>query len=425
MEDKILELFFSPERWEKAIGRGCLKGIRKDQLYQLAKPEVRAGLCALIRQGKYAVSPPHTAKIPKEGKNEYRTVYVNEPLDRVMLSIANDLLFDLCPEMVHPQCMSYLKGVGCGQVVQKASRMAVSSRESVIGWKSDLSKYFDSVPLRYIDAVFDSVEQKHGRSAIIDILRTYYHSDVYYDSEENAVRRNYQSLKQGCAVAAFLADAILYHIDEALSSMGGYYVRYSDDMLYIGGDHAEAMSRLEAELEKMGMRLNPKKVETLSRDRWFRFLGFSIKGADISLSSSRIKKIQEGIEAVTTRDRKATPGKALRAVNRLLYGSGAATGRSWAMQVLPTVNVRKDIDTLNGYILDCLRAVETGRRRVGGLGYVSGQAEGCIARGRGRNVASNRERTRGRIEGYLSLGCMWEALRKGRGVYDALLSTLE
>lgn len=49
-----------------------------------------------MMQGKYEISPPHTAQIPKEN-GEFRTVYVNEPIDRVVLGIANDLLFDLMP----------------------------------------------------------------------------------------------------------------------------------------------------------------------------------------------------------------------------------------------------------------------------------------------------------------------------------------
>ena len=47
-----------------------------------------------MRRGKYEISPPHTAQIPKDN-GEFRTVYVNEPMDRVVLGIANDLRFEL------------------------------------------------------------------------------------------------------------------------------------------------------------------------------------------------------------------------------------------------------------------------------------------------------------------------------------------
>ena len=81
-----------------------------------------------------------------------------------------------------------------------------------------MSKYFDSVPIEYVDWAFDKVEEKHGKSALIDIIRDYYHTDLYFD-EDNELGEKYQSLKQGCSVAAWLADVILYHIDEKLASL--------------------------------------------------------------------------------------------------------------------------------------------------------------------------------------------------------------
>lgn len=420
-EDKILEMFFEPERWRYAIDKGIGKDIRKDQLYQLTKPEVRIEICRTMREGTYRVSPPHTALIPKDTPGEFRTVYVNEPIDRIVLSIANDLLFELCPDMVHPRCKSYQKGIGCGKVVQEISREICRTEGQVIGWKSDLSKYFDSVPLEYVDAVFDDVESMHGHSALIDVIRDYYHTDLYFD-ENNVLQSKYQSLKQGCAVAAFLADAILYHIDRKISELDGYYVRYSDDMLFVGKDYGKAMELLTTELALMQMKLNPKKIEELTHTRWFKFLGYSIRGKDISLSCTRIKTFQKEIEKRTIKARGTSVLKAVNAVNRYLYkGCGEF---SWATQILPVCNVRRDIDILNEFVMDCIRAVATGKRKIGGLGHIRDGKEGCIARGTGRNVRTNREKTPKQIEGYLTLGCMQNALRTRKAVYRTLVSSL-
>lgn len=419
-EDKILTMFFAPERWQAAIAKGVDKDISKATLYQLTKPKTRAEMYRRIRDGQYKIMPPHAALIPKDN-GEYRTVYVNEPCDRILLSIANDLLFELMPEMTHPRCRSYQKGIGCGRVVQEVSRKIQDAHGAVIGWKSDLSKYFDSVPLGYVDEAFDKVETKYGKSALIDVLRGYYHTDLYFDTDGTLCGK-YQSLKQGCSVAAWLADVILCHIDARLAGLDGYYVRYSDDMLFVGRDYTAAMSALTSELEKMHMRLNPKKVEYLDANHWFKFLGYSIKGHAISLSSTRIKTFQKEIESRTTGRRGTTLAKAVNAVNRYLYkGYG---GHSWATQVLPVINVKEDIDTLNAFVLDSLRAVGTGRHRVGGLGYVKTQATGCIARGRGRNVRANRTKTPSRIDGYASIGCMRSALVTSRAAYATLVANL-
>ena len=419
-EDKILQMFFEPERWQYAIGKGLDKDMNKATMYQLTTPGARLEMYRRIRDGKYKIMPPHTAKIPKDN-GDFRTVYVNEPCDRILLSIANDLLFELMPEMVHPRCKSYQKGIGCGRVVQEVSQKMCSTRGIILGWKSDLSKYFDSVPLQYIDGAFDKVEEKWGKSKLIDVIRDYYHTDLYFDEEGNLCE-NYQSLKQGCSVAAWLADAVLYHIDERLSGLDGYYVRYSDDTLFVGEAYAEAMEIMEQELGKMQMKLNPKKVEYLDASHWFKFLGYSIKGHDISLSSTRIKTFQKEIEKRTVKKRDTTMTRAINAVNRYLYkGCGEF---SWATQVLPVINVKEDIDTLNTFVMDCIRAVKTNKRKVGGLGYVKTQTVGCIDRGRGRNVKANRGKTEAKIKGYLSIGCAQKAMKTRKAAYNTLVANL-
>lgn len=420
MKDIILEKFFEPARWEYALGKGYDKGVNKGDLYQLTKPEVRVQMCKAIREGKYEIAPPHTAQIPKDN-GDFRTVYVNESIDRVFLSIANDLLFELMPEMIHPACQSYQKGVGCGKIVQEISKKICETKGDVIGWKSDFSKYFDSVPIRFIDEAFDRVEEKWGYSTIIDVLRKYYHSDWYFDLE-GKLKQTYQSLKQGCSVASWLADVVMYSLDERLSKLDGEYVRYSDDALFVGPDYEKAMEIMQEEVSLREMTLNPKKIEYLSHNRWFKFLGFSIKDGNISLSSSRIKTFQKEIEARTVRLKKTTLTKAKNAVNRYLYhGNGEF---SWATQILPVVNVKKDIQTLSVFVLDCLRAVATGKKKVGGLGYIVDQAEGCISRGIGRNVKANREKTEKLLPDFYTIGCMQNAMLTSKAAYRTMVNTL-
>ena len=237
--DVLLKKFFEPERWERAIETGVGKGIDKGELRKLCSPDVRAEMYKCIVSDNYEIAPPHQAKIPKDN-GDFRIVYVNENVDRVFLSIVNDMLFEMFPGMIHKSCKSYQSGIGCGKIVQEVSRRICNTKGDVIGWKSDLSKYFDSVPIRFIDEIFDEIECKAGKSKIIDVVRKYYHTDLCFDVEGNLIEQ-YQSLKQGCAVASFLADAVLYKIDEMLSNLNGYYVRYSDDCLFVGEEYEEAM----------------------------------------------------------------------------------------------------------------------------------------------------------------------------------------
>lgn len=418
--DVLLQKFFEADRWEKALETGIGKGIDKGELRKLTSPEVRLAMYNRIVSDNYEIAPPHQAEIPKDD-GTMRIVYVNENVDRIFLSIVNDMFFEMFPEMIHKSCKSYQSGIGCGKIVQEVSRKLCNVAGKTVGWKSDLSKYFDTVPIEFIDRVFDQIEEKAGKSKTIDIVRKYYHTDLCFDVDGNLIN-HYQSLKQGCAVASFLADVMLYHIDERLSTMDGYYVRYSDDCLYIGTDYEKAMELMKTYLGQMHLTLNPKKIEYLTHDKWFKFLGFNLMNDQITLSKGRVKSFQKEISARTTKLRKIGLKKAVNSVNNYLYkGDGRF---SWATSVLPIINVQRDIDTLNEYVLDSLRACATGKKKIGGLGVVMDKDDYTILRGTGKNVAANKMKTEKEIPGYMSIRCMQNALLTNRAVYDTLIRTL-
>lgn len=428
MSDILLQKMFEVDRWEKALETGIVKGINKADLRALTTPEMRANLYLAIKEGRYAIAPPHMAQIPKDTPGEYRTVYVNENIDRIFLSIVNDLLFEEFGSWVHPSCKSYQKGIGCGKVVQEAVRVIGTVENNTIGFKADLSKYFDRVSIECIDVVFNRIDEECGPSKVVDVLRKYYHQDWCFDLEGNLIQQ-YQSLKQGCAVASFLADVLLYNIDAYLCTMakedGGFYCRYSDDILYIGHRYGYALDDLTKMLKQYGLSLNPKKVEILTKDKWFKFLGFSIKGSEISLSSSRIKSFQREIEARTIRkvnrphDKDIAPQTAVKNVMNWLY-YGDRDGHSWATNVLPIITVQKDISELDKFVKDCLRAVETKRTKLGGLGYdVTGK--NCVLRGKGKNVRTNRDKTEKTIKGYVTLTTAKNAIMSSHEAYRCLI----
>ena len=418
--DVLLQKFFEKERWEKALETGVDKDIDKGELRKLTSPEVRLAMYNCIVSDNYEIAPPHQAEIPKDN-GDMRIVYVNENVDRIFLSIINDLLFEMFPDFIHKSCKSYQSGIGCGKVVQEVSKQIIQTSSNVVGVKMDLTKYFDTVPIEYIDKIFDRIEDRVGKSKIIDIVRKYYHTDICFNLEGDLIE-HYQSLKQGCAAASFLADSVLYHIDKAISDMNVYYVRYSDDLLILGNEWSDAQNKVKDMLADMQLTLNPKKVEPVYKDRWVKFLGFNIKGDKITLSKSRIKSFQKEIEARTIKQRNISMQKAINQVNRYLYkGDGKF---SWATSVLPIINVDKDIETLNVFVMDAIRSCATNKKKIGGLGCINGKEDYTILRGTGKNVSSNRQKTDKEIVGFLTLKCMQNALLTRRAVYETLVRGL-
>jgi hypothetical protein len=175
-------------------------------------------------------------------------------------------------------------------------------------------------------------------------------------------------------------------------------------------------------ISKYGVSLNPRKVEVLAKDKWFKFLGFNIKGNQITLSKNRVKSFQKEIEKRTIKQHNITLRRALNQVNSYLYkGDGTY---SWATSVLPIINVEKDIDVLNEFVMDALRACATKKKKIGGLGSVNDREDYTILRGIGKNVTANRCKTPKEIDGYMSLRCMQNALVTRRAVFETLVRSM-
>ena len=416
--DKLLELMFE-RNWKEDLERSWDKDLI-DVAEALVSPDARAELYTAIKNGTYQVMPPRECKIPKDN-GDYRIVYICSDIDRVLLRVINNLLLELCHDFIHKSCKSYQKGLSTQKTVKDVVRNINNISSRKIGLKVDLSKYFDSVPIRFIDAIYDKIEERFGKSMVIELLRKFYHQDLCFNLDGKLVQ-HYFSLGQGVATASFLANAVLLNIDEEMSKLDIYYVRYSDDLLLIGKDWQKAKARLEELLAEKELILNPKKVEVLTKDKFFKFLGFSIRGTEISLSKNRIKTFQKEIEARTIKTKNSYE-RCVKDVMNYLYG-GLNSEFSWATACLTTINVKQDIQTLNKFVMDCLRAVKTGRRKLYGLGYEPDKKVGVITSGIGQNVRSNKEKTEKHLKGYLSLNKARNAMLCSDEVFKSLLRSV-
>jgi hypothetical protein len=142
----------------------------------------------------------------------------------------------------------------------------------------------------------------------------------------------------------------------------------------------------------------------------------------ITLSKNRVKSFQKEIEARTIKQRNISMKRALNQINSYLYkGDGTY---SWATSVLPIINVEKDIDVLNTFVMDAIRACATNKKKIGGLGSVNDKEDYTILRGTGKNVTANRNKTEKEIDGYFSIECMRKALLTRRSVFDTLVRSM-
>ena len=255
----------------------------------------------------------------------------------------------------------------------------------------------------------------------MNLLRKTWNNDWVFDLDGNLIKQ-YNGIRQGNACGSWLADVVLYELDEFMSNKYPAYYRYSDDLIVIHDDVDEITRDITSIVTKYGVSLNLKKTETLYKDRWFKFLGFNLRDNMITLSKNRVKNFQREVEKRTIKQRNITVKRAINQVNNYLYKGDMEY--SWSTSVLPIINVQKDIDTLNTFVMDAIRACATGKKKIGGLGSVNDKEDHTILRGTGKNVSANRAKTEKEIENYLSISCMQKALLTSRAVYDTLVRSM-
>lgn len=411
MEDQKLEMFFYKERWKELIDSCDAKGIDKTLLRKLCEPEYRVNLYDCIVMGKYKIYPPHVGRIPKDN-GEYREVYINEDLDRVVLSQINAVYSELYKEKIHPYCVSYKRGIGVQKVILSVcDKLKKMDPSDCHGYKIDLQKYFDSVKIEYVNAALESLSTGSPLDAI---LKEYYNEDLVFDYM-GELCEHYKSLAQGCAFGSFLANYVLYDIDNLICSMDVIYYRYSDDILIIGREADKAMNKLKELLEERSLKMNPKKVLKISVGDTFTFLGFDLvtDGKTIDLSKSSIAKIKAEVKSITEKYMKSSYCstvrlcKAVKGIQYKLYEAIEKNGKSfgWAVYKLGICTNLSTIQMLDEYCKDHLKMVFTKKK----------------------NHTHNRRKCSNdmlRECGYKSLVLMYKALITDRAAYNTLVNQM-
>ena len=149
----------------------------------------------------------------------------------------------------------------------------------------DIKGYYPNMRHDAVKAKFRRYLDDDTYERVCDVLDTQYVGDVGYNPGSQMVQ----------IAGISLLDDLDHYCKERLRTR--YYIRYMDDILIIMNDEAAltgVLKDIEAELRKIGFRLNEKKTHISSLERGFLFLGFEYKVTEtgkviMSLNSGNIK----------------------------------------------------------------------------------------------------------------------------------------
>lgn len=355
-----MEMLCDKEIWSNAIQHGLDKHIDKSLLSMLTNPIGRLAIIEAIEQGRYKIEPPVIQQIPKPN-GKIREVFCNSQMDRVVLSVINEIYYKLYSKYIHPNCVSYQKGMGVPKIIK---RLVKELNTTGKGYKADLNKYFDSVNRETVNSLLLSM---NTGSPIDKVVYDYYNDDqVIIDGK---LTERYKSLAQGCALGTLLANLCLRDVDEALSEMDIVYYRYSDDLIMIGKDADKALETLAQMILKYGLSLNPKKVQAIDTESEFTFLGAKIKGREVDISNESVERFKKKIKSITKMRKgmkvksRSTQRKMIKEINYYIREAYAKSTKNfgWEQFFYSLINTNKTIVMLDEYVKDHLKHAYTGK----------------------------------------------------------------
>lgn len=340
------ELMFEDYWWVEAINKCYDKKFGLYYLASLCSNENRLKIMHDIVDCKFDFGIPKIVEILKDDGG-VRQVYVLDKDKRFIGNVLCQIYNWKYKNLISNNCESYQKNKSTSRTVKEIKNLGLK------GVKVDISKYFDNVSRETINKYLDLLD---SGSPVDLAVRKFYNTDLVEINGE--VVEKYKGICQGSPLSSFLSNIILRDIDDKLSSMCIEYKRYSDDILALGCDTDEVLKVLNEELPKLGLSLNPNKVEILNGEKEFTFLGYGICGKDIILSKKSFNKKKKQIKSIC-KGKGSLRSKILK-INRLFY-LGKDEFTNWAYPKFKTLTNFDRVKELDEYAKDCLRWSVTGR----------------------------------------------------------------
>ncbi|MEW5892435.1 MAG: CRISPR-associated endonuclease Cas1 [Pseudomonadota bacterium] len=281
--DTLFSRLAAPDRllaaWEKVRqNRGCagVDGEGIDHFACHAEPALHTIRQSLI-DGRYQPQPLLAVTIPKPNGGE-RLLAVPTVRDRIVQTAAALTLAPLLDAEFNHCSYAYREG----RSVQLAT--AVIGRYRQEGYRhvvdADIRGCFDHIDHQRL---LQRVRAVVADPDILRLLGAWLRAEVAGHDGPWCLAHG---IPQGSPISPWLANLYLDELDETLIRHVYRIVRYADDFVVLTESRAEAedaLARIRAALDRLGLELNPAKTRLTDFDQGFTFLGCRFQGERIEI----------------------------------------------------------------------------------------------------------------------------------------------
>ena len=244
-----------------------------------------------ILTGAYRVRPAQRIWVIKDDGGE-RGITIFCVRDRVALGAVRRALGRVVGPTLSPASFAYREGLGA----LRAAHRLIEHRRSGHTWvlRSDIRDYFDSISHELLLGQLKPFLDSAALELFGWILRVPIR-------DGNAVHIPERGIAQGSPISPMLSNLFLSGFDAHLNRDGRRLVRFADDFVVAASTvkgAAEGMEVAQAQVERLGLKLNESKTQIVSFEQGFDFLGFFFDADTVRISQKNMAEFKAHLEAL-------------------------------------------------------------------------------------------------------------------------------
>ncbi|MDO4303103.1 MAG: reverse transcriptase/maturase family protein [Bacillota bacterium] len=328
-----------------------------------------------LEKGEYPFHLPQKRVVNKEGTRKKRIVYSFDGEEGIFLKFVAFHLYKY-DKVFCDNCYAFRRGIGAKTAISRLKSQPQTGRKYCL--KADISNYFNSIHVELLLPMLSFIKEED--LALYELFEKILMEDRV--REGGKVIHEKHGAMAGTPFSPFLANIYLRDVDCFFKDEGVLYFRYSDDILMFADTQKELQNRKEQlydRLARLGLTVNPDKVNIYKPGEAIEFLGFCYRDGEIDLSENTIRKTKARIKRKSEalrrwqREKKLSGEKAaigfIRAMNRKFYG-GSQMGEqadefTWNRWFFCNLTVDRGLREIDAYMQKYIRYTVTGRHYKG------------------------------------------------------------
>ena len=232
-----------------------------------------------LTKGTYSPSPNTAFTIRKKDGSD-RLIESLHAQDLIVHQYVFKTIAETFDRFFEEGSIGFRKGISRQKAVEMVQSALAEGYAYVV--ESDIEDFFPSVELDVLEHLLESSLPKEDR-LLIDLLKKIIHMGYVLNG---AFVERKKGLAQGSPLSPLFANLYLDSFDEQAEQWNVKMIRYADDFIILTKtkeDAAEVLSKTEASLSKLGLKIKKKKTSIVPIKDGFQFLGIKFTGSEVTV----------------------------------------------------------------------------------------------------------------------------------------------